>query len=59
MFYIAMSHFVKAHEVFGIELVTPKFVRAQLDKSFDAFAEVVIVALKQRSKIITSASVEK
>jgi hypothetical protein len=54
-----MSHFVKAHEVFGIELVTPKFVRAQLDKSFDAFAEVVIVALKQRSKIITSASVEK
>ena len=47
-----MSHLAKAREVFDIELAALKFVRAQLDKSFDAAVETIIAALKQRGKIV-------
>jgi arabinose-5-phosphate isomerase len=47
-----VSHLAKAREVFDIELAALKFVRAQLDKSFDAAVETVILALKSRGKIV-------
>jgi len=47
-----VSHLAKACEVFDIELAALKFVRAQLDKSFENAVEILIAALKLRGKIV-------
>ncbi len=47
-----MSHLARARKVFDIELAALKFVRAQLDQTFDAAVEIIVGALKQRGKII-------
>jgi len=47
-----VSHLAKAREVFDIELSALKFVRAQLDQSFDRAVGTIIAALKQRGKIV-------
>ena len=47
-----MNHLAKARAVFDIELAALKFVRTQLDKSFDHAVETVIAALKSRGKIV-------
>ena len=47
-----MTHLVHARKVFDIELAALKAVRAQLDKSFDRAVELIVEAVKRRSKII-------
>lgn len=47
-----MSHLAKAREVFDIELAAVRAVRAQLDEQFDRAVELVMTALRNRSKII-------
>src|SRR5277367_1262920 len=47
-----MNHLAKAREVFDIELAALEKVRAQLDKSFDRAAEVIVEAIKRRGKIV-------
>ncbi len=47
-----MSHLAKAREVFDIELVALRTVRAQLDQSFDAAVELVVHALARRGKLV-------
>lgn len=47
-----VSHLAKAREVFAVELAALKAVRAQLDQSFNVAVEIIIAALKQRSKIV-------
>lgn len=47
-----MSHLARAREVFDLELAAAKSVRQQLDSSFDAAVEIIVGALKQRSKIV-------
>lgn len=47
-----MSHLGRAKEVFDIELAALKAVRANLDTAFDAAVEVVVGALRQRSKVV-------
>ena len=47
-----MKHLVQARKVFDVELAALKFVRAQLNKSFDLAVETVTDALAQRGKIV-------
>lgn len=47
-----MSHLGCAREVFDIEIAALKSVRAQLDDAFDAAVNVIVEALKRRSKIV-------
>ena len=47
-----MSHLVRAHEVFDIELAALRKVRAQLDRSFALAVEVIVEALARRGKIV-------
>lgn len=47
-----MSHLGRAKEVFEIELAALKAVRANLDGAFDAAVEVVVAALRERSKVV-------
>jgi arabinose-5-phosphate isomerase len=47
-----VSHLAKAREVFDIELAALKFVRAQLDETFDAAVKIIVATLKLRGKIV-------
>jgi len=47
-----MTHLVHARKVFDIELAALKAVRAQLDNSFARAVEMIVEAVKRRSKII-------
>jgi arabinose-5-phosphate isomerase len=47
-----MTHLVHARKVFDIELAALKAVRAQLDNSFAGAVELIVEAVKRRSKII-------
>jgi arabinose-5-phosphate isomerase len=47
-----VSHLNQARKVFDIEFAALKAVRAQLDNSFDRAVELMVVALRQRGKII-------
>jgi arabinose-5-phosphate isomerase len=47
-----VNHLAKAREVFDIELVALKKVRAQLDSSFDEAIEIIVEAIKHRGKIV-------
>jgi len=47
-----MSHLTQARKVFDIELAALKTVRAQLDNSFARAVEMIVEAVKRRSKII-------
>ncbi|MGA2278713.1 MAG: KpsF/GutQ family sugar-phosphate isomerase [Verrucomicrobiota bacterium] len=47
-----MTHLVHARKVFDIELAALKAVRAQLDNSFARAVELIVEAVKRRSKII-------
>jgi len=47
-----MSHLAKAREVFDIELAAVRAVRAQLDEQFERAVEIIIQALRNRSKVI-------
>lgn len=48
----AVNHLARAQEVFDIELAALKAVRAQLDDTFNAVVEAVVVTLQNRGKII-------
>lgn len=47
-----MSHVAKAREVFDIELAAVRAVRAQLDDQFDCAVDLIVAALRNRSKAI-------
>lgn len=47
-----MSHLARARQVFDIEIVALKKVRAQLDESFDTAVETTVEAIKRRNKIV-------
>jgi arabinose-5-phosphate isomerase len=47
-----MSHLTRAREVFDIELAAVRAVRAQLDEQFERAVELVLAALRNRSKIV-------
>ena len=47
-----MSHQAKAREVFDIEIVALKHVRAHLDAAFDAAVEVIVETVRRRGKIV-------
>ncbi|HUR45153.1 MAG TPA: KpsF/GutQ family sugar-phosphate isomerase [Candidatus Saccharimonadales bacterium] len=47
-----MSHLARAKEVFDIELIGLKAVRAHLDLAFDRAVDVIVEALRQRGKIV-------
>ena len=47
-----MSHVARAREVFDIELDALKKVRTQLDSSFDRAVDLIVEALRRRSKIV-------
>src|ERR1041385_7214568 len=47
-----MSHMPKAREVFDIEIVALKKVRAQLDENFNSAVETIIETIKRRGKIV-------
>jgi len=47
-----MTHLVHARKVFDIEIAALKAVRAQLDNSFAGAVELIVEAVKRRSKII-------
>ena len=47
-----MTHLVHARKVFDIELAALKAVRAQLQQIFDRAVEMIVEAVKRRSKII-------
>lgn len=47
-----MSHLARAKEVFDIELIGLKAVRAHLDEAFDAAVDIIVEALRQRGKIV-------
>src|SRR5215471_18271856 len=47
-----MSHLTKAREVFDIELAGVRAARAHLDGAFDQAVELVLAALRNRSKIV-------
>ena len=47
-----MSHLALARKVFDIELAALQAVRAQLDDSFSQAVEILVAALRDRSKII-------
>jgi arabinose-5-phosphate isomerase len=47
-----MSHLTKAREVFDIELAGVRAARANLDGAFDQAVELVLAALRNRSKIV-------
>ena len=48
----AMSHLLKAREVFAIEIASLKAVRALLDLSFDRAVEIIVEALERRGKVV-------
>ena len=48
----AMSHLVRAREVFDVELAAVRAVRAQLDTQFELAVDLVVEALRQRRKVI-------
>ncbi len=47
-----MSHLPQARRVFDIELAALRAVRAQLDESFDAAADLLLQTLRQRGKLV-------
>ena len=47
-----VSHLALARKVFDIELAALQAVRAQLDDSFSQAVEILVAALRDRSKII-------
>lgn len=47
-----MSHLARAREVFDIELVALREVRAQLDQSFDRAVDAIVATLQQRGKVV-------
>lgn len=47
-----MSHLARAKQVFDIEIAGLRRVRAQLDGAFEAAVDIVVAALKERSKIV-------
>jgi arabinose-5-phosphate isomerase len=47
-----MTHLSRARQVFDIEMAALKEVRRRLDASFDAAVDIVVEALRQRSKIV-------
>jgi len=47
-----MSHLAKAREVFDIELAAVRAVQGHLDKHFDSAVDLVVTALRNRSKIV-------
>jgi len=47
-----MSHLAKAREVFDIELAAVRAVRRQLDGQFDRAVDLIVTALRSRSKLV-------
>src|SRR5438045_1210271 len=47
-----MSHLARAKEVFDIEVIGLKAVRAHLDLTFDRAVDIIVEALRQRGKIV-------
>jgi arabinose-5-phosphate isomerase len=48
----AVSHLVKAREVFDTEIAALRKVRAQLDAAFDQSVQLVVTTLSRRGKIV-------
>lgn len=47
-----MSHLARAREVFDVELVAVRAVRAQLDGQFERAVETIVTALRKQSKLV-------